>query len=160
MQLFPESSMKILDHLSGIDGATVLEKHGIDYSLTVVMREGNEVIVGRSVPTQATHAERRIWLNNPAISRSHCVLGMDHNGTYVKDIGTGPDGSKNGTFVNDKRLDPGEKIYVSQCDRITLGKPLRPFAVAITLVVKKRVARLGLSLLPGLKSKLAVPAAM
>ncbi len=139
MHFIPETSLKFLDQISGIEGASILEKEGVDCALTVVMSMGAEIIVGRALPAQPQqNIGRRLSLQNPAISRTHCVFGMDRGGVYVKDVGTGARGSTNGTFINDRRLEPGQKLYVNANDTITLGKPQLPFEVVVRLVVKQQ----------------------
>lgn len=155
MQLFPETSIKFLDEISGIDGASILEKNGIDRVLTVVMRRGTEVMVGRMMPVPAPNNGHCVNLRNPAISRIHCVLGMDETGTYIKDVGTTAWGSTNGTYVNEKRLEPGRKVYVTENDTITLGKPELPFEVVVRLIAKQRQSRHAEDFLARLR--LAVP---
>jgi pSer/pThr/pTyr-binding forkhead associated (FHA) protein len=55
-------------------------------------------------------------INNPAIGKSHCEISYDDNGVYVKDLD-----SKNGTYVNDIKLEPGRRVTVQDGDRLGIA---------------------------------------
>jgi hypothetical protein len=54
--------------------------------------------------------------NKSAVSRKHAELSIENNSIYIKDLN-----SKNGTFVNDKKISHGEKIELKNNDLICLG---------------------------------------
>ena len=54
---------------------------------------------------------------DPGVSRLHAVLASASDGTwFISDPG-----SANGTFVNNRELDVGERITLHEGDRINLG---------------------------------------
>lgn len=58
-----------------------------------------------------------IVLNDPSVSAKHAVLLLDGGGVRVSD-----EGSKNGTMVNGRRLEPGEAPWLQPMDRVDLGR--------------------------------------
>lgn len=56
-------------------------------------------------------------LDYSAISRQHARCTSDAQGIYVEDLG-----STNGTFVNGRRLGPGERYRLRAGDEVSLGK--------------------------------------
>ena len=59
----------------------------------------------------------------PTISRTHCALHRNGEDVYIEDLG-----SANGTFVNDKRLEPYEGVKITPKDTIRLAR--EGFAIA------------------------------
>lgn len=57
------------------------------------------------------------------ISRSHCAIRKDGDAVYIEDLG-----SANGTFVNDKKLEPYEGVKITPKDTIRLAR--EKFAIA------------------------------
>lgn len=58
--------------------------------------------------------ESMIWIDDPAVSRRHAKLVLTPGGATLEDIG-----SKNGTYVNDRRIDAIEPLHDG--DRISVG---------------------------------------
>lgn len=56
-----------------------------------------------------------VVLEDDRSSTKHCKIFLDHNRTYLVDVG-----SKNGTYVNDKKIEEAERIYLR--DKILIGK--------------------------------------
>ena len=61
--------------------------------------------------------ECEIFLQLPAVSGRHCRLSLYPDGYVLEDLQ-----STNGTFVNGHRLQPGNPVYVSSSDVVTLGQ--------------------------------------
>lgn len=59
----------------------------------------------------------------PTISRTHCALHRNGEDVYIEDLG-----SANGTFVNDKKLEPYEGVKITPKDTIRLAR--EGFAIA------------------------------
>ncbi|MHC4472533.1 MAG: FHA domain-containing protein [Planctomycetota bacterium] len=59
-------------------------------------------------------AENKIVLAERGVSKAHCVFALEESGTcYVTDTD-----SRNGTFVNGKRLEPGPRLQLTHGDKI------------------------------------------
>jgi pSer/pThr/pTyr-binding forkhead associated (FHA) protein len=69
-----------------------------------------ELIIGRSPYCS-------IVLLDPIVSREHCSVSMHNNVITVKDLG-----SKNGTFVNDQKIDKQTNILIG--DIIKIGSSI------------------------------------
>ncbi len=54
--------------------------------------------------------------NNPSLGRAHCEIVKENNQFYVSDLG-----SVNGTYVNSKRLIPGERAELHDGDVLRLS---------------------------------------
>jgi len=61
--------------------------------------------------------DANICLGNTAVSAHHCRLSEYENGFALDDLG-----STNGTYVNGVRLVPGNPVWVTPQDAITLGR--------------------------------------
>jgi pSer/pThr/pTyr-binding forkhead associated (FHA) protein len=80
----------------------------------------NKLIVGRE-------EDCHLHLTSEYVSRHHCVLLLDEYTLRIRDLG-----SRNGTFVNGKRIGSGETILASgdvvtvgdMIGRVDLGKPV------------------------------------
>ena len=57
-----------------------------------------------------------IRVDDPLVSRIHCIVHLIRNSWYIEDAG-----STNGTWVNDKRLRPGKSVRLGPKDIIKLG---------------------------------------
>jgi len=57
-----------------------------------------------------------ITIDDPLVSRVHCVVHRIRSSWYVEDSG-----SRNGTWVNDKRIRPGKAVRLEPGDLIRLG---------------------------------------
>jgi len=68
---------------------------------------GDKLLVGRGQNVQ-------LWVNDKNISREHSALLYENNGIYITDLG-----SRNGTYVNDERIE--EKRKLNEGDEIRLA---------------------------------------
>lgn len=57
-----------------------------------------------------------IVINDPLVSRVHCIVHRIRNSWYIEDAG-----STNGTWINEKKLLPGKSIRLKPDDSIKLG---------------------------------------
>ncbi len=71
----------------------------------------DEFKLGRS----KAHADYALE-NNTAISRVHCIVVRKNGVSYIKD-----NNSSNGTYVNGKKLAPGEEVLLKNKTEIKLG---------------------------------------
>ncbi|MBQ9220637.1 FHA domain-containing protein [Succinivibrio sp.] len=71
---------------------------------TIIGRESNIDLISQNLK------------NKTAVSRKHAELSIEKNGVYIQDTN-----SKNGTFINEKKLSVGEKFKLKSSDRIYLG---------------------------------------
>lgn len=94
--------------LKVLDGAKIGAKIAVKKDL---------FLIGRS-------SKCHLCAGSTAVSRKHCAISRDGTRVLIKDLG-----SRNGTLVNDKKID-GE-VELSSGDEITVG-PLR-FLLTITL---------------------------
>ena len=87
-----------------------------------VLPDGGEVeldgdlSIGRS-------AENDVSLAHPTVSRHHAVVRRHDRRWFIEDRG-----SRNGTFVNGARLQPGVPVLLHHADRVEMGvgwPPLR-----------------------------------
>jgi hypothetical protein len=79
---------------------------------------GQELVLGRD-PVQSPVASTFSRFDN--VSRRHATLGIDGNGqAWIRD-----ERSTNGTFVNDRRLQPGEQTPLRDGDSLRLAADAR-----------------------------------
>src|SRR5438552_2997091 len=84
---------------------SVVEAVSLDFGV------GEVIEVGRfSTPGQR---QRRLELASASLSFTHARIGSDGTGIFVTDVGTDGRGSRNGTYVNGKRIGPGLSEYVA-----------------------------------------------
>ncbi|MCO5987981.1 FHA domain-containing protein [Actinoallomurus spadix] len=84
----------------------------------VQVTAGQELVLGRD-PVQSPVAGTFSRFDN--VSRRHAVLGVDGTGqAWVRD-----ERSTNGTFVNDRRLGPGEQAPLRDGDSVRLAADAR-----------------------------------
>lgn len=57
-----------------------------------------------------------IVIDDPLVSRIHCKIRRIRTAWYIEDVG-----SKNGTWINDKRIKPGKAIRLNPDNVIKLG---------------------------------------
>ncbi|MDH7481501.1 MAG: FHA domain-containing protein [Armatimonadota bacterium] len=57
-----------------------------------------------------------ILLEDPTVSRRHAIITFDESGCWVEDIG-----STNGTFVNGRKVEKGEKIQIGDGAELKFG---------------------------------------
>ena len=77
-----------------------------------------EMSVGRDPAADITVADQ-------SISRKHALIKRLGERTQLTDLG-----SSNGTFVNDKRLNPGDSVYLAKEDMIKLGNSILKYLPA------------------------------
>ncbi len=73
------------------------------------VRLTDEMTIGRD-------RSNAIRVDDPLVSRIHCIVHRIRNSWYIEDAG-----STNGTWVNDKRLLPGRSLCLGSKDIIKLG---------------------------------------
>ncbi len=74
-----------------------------------------EMLIGRE-PTA------EICISDQGISRRHAQITKEHEVVYLTDLG-----SSNGSFVNNRRLDPNEKVRLTKEDMVKLGGTILKF---------------------------------
>ena len=57
-----------------------------------------------------------ITVDDPLVSRVHCTVRRIRQGWYIEDAG-----SRNGTWINERRLKPGKAVRLAPGDIIRLG---------------------------------------
>lgn len=55
-------------------------------------------------------------IDNKMISRMHAIFTQEDDGYYIEDLN-----STNGTYLNDKRLEPHEKVHIKMGDKVTFS---------------------------------------
>jgi len=63
-------------------------------------------------------------MNDPAISNEHATVWWENNTWWVRDLG-----SRNGTFVDGRRLDVGEVARLAAGSTLGLGRPLATWSL-------------------------------
>jgi len=69
----------------------------------------------------------QVTINDPLVSRVHATIWPEAGSLRVRD-----EGSRNGTYVNGRRLEPGQAFNLRPGDRLQLGEALVGVAVATT----------------------------
>jgi pSer/pThr/pTyr-binding forkhead associated (FHA) protein len=86
--------------LSAVAGPDVTSVHRLNQSVTRVGRAADSTLV----------------VVDPEASAEHCELRIDAGACWVVDLG-----SRNGTLVNDRRIEPGIVRRVRHLDQIEIG---------------------------------------
>ena len=73
------------------------------------VRMVDEMTIGRD-------KSNTIRVDDPLVSRIHCIVHRIRNSWYIEDAG-----STNGTWVNDKKILPGKSVRLKSDDVIKLG---------------------------------------
>ena len=94
---------------------------------TLERMDTGERITLRSRALLGRSAACDLRVEDPSVSSEHASLGWTGAGWEVRDLG-----SKNGTFVGERRVAAGERIPLLPGDLLTLGAP-RPPATAFVL---------------------------
>ena len=68
------------------------------FEVPLVFRGSSPLLIGRDERMAS------LVINDPFISRTHAAITQEDNEFYLQDLN-----SKNGTFLNDERLQPGER---------------------------------------------------
>lgn len=58
----------------------------------------------------------QIIIADPKVSKFHAVVTFENNEAYIKDTN-----STNGTYINNKRIESGKKVKLSNGDKIKIG---------------------------------------
>ena len=74
------------------------------------------ILIGRSTPEQEKQPDIDLS-QDESVSRRHAQICFSGDGYYVSDLG-----STNGTWVNGKRVAPGDSLRLCDGDRIALGR--------------------------------------
>jgi two-component system response regulator AtoC len=83
---------------------------GAGTSVEVELPEHGEVVIGRA-PTAA------VRIDHPSLSRQHASLLVTTSGVHLQDLG-----SRNGTFVNGRRLEVGESLRLGANEIVDIGE--------------------------------------
>jgi eukaryotic-like serine/threonine-protein kinase len=87
----------------------------------------NEVVIGRSHPRDPSTPDIDLWAlgleEARTASRRHCRVFVEGDKHYVEDLG-----SMNGTFLNDKQLEPSVRQSLKPGDKIMAGRVVLTFA--------------------------------
>ncbi len=92
-------------------------------AITIDLIAGRTVEIGRGRQHGYILSRNRCELRNQYISARHALLGVDEHGAFLVDVGNTRTGSKNGTYLNDFKLTPNERVSLNAGDRISLGHP-------------------------------------
>ncbi|WP_322907285.1 FHA domain-containing protein [Paenibacillus campi] len=104
--------IKIMVDTAGLEG------HGT----FIYLENHKSVLVGRHTGTGQTE----LPIYNQLVSKQHCRFSRVQNDVYVEDLG-----SKNGTELNGKRLQPHQSYRIGEGDQLTLVNGL------VTLLVER-----------------------
>lgn len=88
----------------------------------LLWKNSNKHIYLRTQTLRGRHARCDIRIDAPKISGHHARLQWVDEGWEVHDLG-----SRNGTFVDGRRLEPGERITVDRGSLISLGRQAAEF---------------------------------
>ena len=75
----------------------------------------DEMTIGRD-------RDNTIVINDPLVSRIHCIVRRIRTSWYVEDAE-----STNGTWVNGKRISPGKAVRIGADDAVKLGGRIEVF---------------------------------
>ncbi len=75
----------------------------------------NEMVIGRDPAVE-------IYISDPGISRNHAQIQKEKDSVYLVDMG-----SSNGSFINNRRLNPKEKVKLTKEDLIKVGSTILKF---------------------------------
>ena len=91
--------------------------------------EPGDTVVGRVSPIDPWRVylkdaggEVDMGIEDPTVSRYHAVFHLDGDKLTVEDHGTRGEGSRNGTFVNGRRLEPRTPAPVEPGDEVRVGR--------------------------------------
>ncbi len=102
----------------------------------LIIEPGTHVTIGRGDPTANEHADgsKRVNLGEDRrrVSRVHAQIGVDEKGRlFIVDVGTTGKGSSDGTWVNNKYIEPKKRYFIDENDVISLGKAGREGSMAV-----------------------------
>lgn len=83
--------------------------------------DGQRYIIATGRTTIGRNPDAQVWLNDPTVGRQHAELTRSGGGVSITDLR-----SKNGTWVNDRRVAEGESVWLRHGDCVRVGtKDLR-----------------------------------
>ena len=85
------------------------DEHGVPHRLTLT----DKIFLGRVC--RGIAREKRILIRNSVVSRDHAVVRLTRHGVEITDM------SKNGTWINDVRMEAGASRRLEDGDIISLG---------------------------------------
>lgn len=80
-------------------------------------KEQTKVLTSWPVVLGKQKGTDNLCINDPSVSRRHARLNCRNNSIFIEDLG-----SKNGTFMNGRKVKSGEEIPISAEDRLQLGR--------------------------------------
>ena len=80
-------------------------------------KEQTKVLTSWPVVLGKQKGTDNLCINDPSVSRRHARLNCRNNSIFIEDLG-----SKNGTFMNGRKVKSGEEIPISADDRLQLGR--------------------------------------
>lgn len=101
-----------------------LESPGLDgvaksFQTQLVVETGgrvDRVSVGSACFLVGRDASCHLQIDSPTVSRRHCVIVLNTSETSIFDLG-----SRNGTFVNGRRLNLGESVDLAEGVQLRIG---------------------------------------
>lgn len=108
-------------------------------------RDSKNDIVTRVVPYHPKEEYAENWRKSCQISGSHAEITNRMGLFYVRDIGSNGEGSSNGTFVDGKRLKPGEDCLLKDNMRLNIAKVLDLECIFLGDAKRKDIGREGLT---------------
>jgi pSer/pThr/pTyr-binding forkhead associated (FHA) protein len=79
--------------------------------------DGTRYPIPVGVSTLGRRPENQIVIPDPYVSGRHLEISYEEGMIYLRDLN-----STNGTFLNDNRVPPGERVLLSQGDVLVVGK--------------------------------------
>ena len=99
--------------IAGLQKDTEFKVHEFDKS--------HSIFIGRNPSSPSDNKKDFLWaIDDPYISRTHCVINVKVNNEKVQFI-LEDNNSSNGTVVNDNKLDSGDRILLNIFDEINIG---------------------------------------
>src|SRR5579859_2968645 len=113
--LLPTRTAGILFAGVEIDETPTILLNGND-EMTAAPEHTHTPISGAGSFTIGRDAASRLVINHQSISRQHAAITCANGSYFLRDMG-----SRNGTFINETRLDPGRDYLLKQHDHILIG---------------------------------------
>lgn len=87
--------------------------------------QGHRYFLTQDEMTLGRDSAADITVSDQGISRKHAKFTKENGQVYITDLG-----SSNGTFINDKKIGPGEKTALEKEDMVKLGSSIFKFLPA------------------------------
>lgn len=87
-----------------------------DNGMTVAPEHTHTPISGSGRFTIGRDAASALVINHQSISRQHAAITCANGSYFLRDMG-----SRNGTYINENRLDPGREYLLKPHDHIHIG---------------------------------------